>query len=786
MASPSPEPTYTRGGKVWPVVSTAANAELRSLLLSKTANIAEAAVLLQLDQWKISETAALDKVRDNGLGELLGVDFDKITFKGKLGDNPELDVTAILTSASEIAPEDVALKKDLWMWERLPYVIRCASMARSGEEDESENSKSADRPAKKTRVQGREELVSDVDEWIICNEKFLRALSRRPNDDWKFGLLRLDQLSVAFFRCATPVLDATGTKVALKVQRSPIANLPGYTVLDAKRAESISVQPSTEAFKRRWDGMTDGVLRNLDWNNVFVAGGIVLGAILTPEGANTHSPTEWLSSDIDMYIHGLSPTLANEKIKHIAETYQANLPSGSPFLVVRNSQTITFYSEWPRRRVQIVLKLVKSPREVLLNFDLDICGCGFDGNEVYLLPRCARTLETGTNIFVMDLINGHYLGDRKATRDKRVFKYANRGFGLRILPSYISSLATYSSATHLAAVARGEKLSSCISLAELASRARKWTSKALDNYIKVGHNNRPFHWHWPQTYPPVQSDKPVFSHAMLESYAQVTSEPLGRSCLTGFSLLMRHVALWEQEIEGKIVIFEDLWATDTYGEGPRVEVAYDDSPAYKWDRTFSIAHFKEALDKHNQHESDVATGNQSKIATARRKAVPPIPAARITYGDSVFEVLQPAKDILIPLILDHDFMVFANDRILAALKTAGIAESDCITPLTLVSGKDDDNEILAVWRLNKILNWQMLDRRIDEIREVLWSFHRANERMFLEDHDRQNFLLTAISKRAIRTTVEDEQEAFVRWVTRQPYHDEAEINAMWWYGELDE
>ena len=25
-------------------------------------------------------------------------------------------------------------------------------------------------------------------------------------------------------------------------------------------------------------------------------------------------------------------------------------------------------------------------------------------------------------------------------------------------------------------------------------------------------------------------------------------------------------------------IFEDLWATDTYGEGPLQQVAYDDSP----------------------------------------------------------------------------------------------------------------------------------------------------------------------------------------------------------------
>lgn len=50
----------------------------------------------------------------------------------------------------------------------------------------------------------------------------------------------------------------------------------------------------------------------------------------------------------------------------------------------------------------------------------------------------------------------------------------------------------------------------------------------------------------------VSSAIPLFSHAMLESYTENTSEPLGRSCLTGFELLMRHVALWEAEIDGRI------------------------------------------------------------------------------------------------------------------------------------------------------------------------------------------------------------------------------------------
>ncbi|KAJ7905243.1 hypothetical protein B0H14DRAFT_2489962 [Mycena olivaceomarginata] len=762
----STDPVYDSRGSA--VVSTVANPELRAVLLSQQRHIAKAAVKLQLRNWEKAEAAALGQVKsDQGFGQLLGIDFDAILFQG------EVDVDTI---SNAIPKADESLKKDIWTWERLPYDIRCIGLTRSGGDEDKDSSK---RPAKKSRVQGREELVRDVDEWIIRNEKFLRALSRRPDpapDAWKYGLVRINQLSAVFGSASTTVFDATGATVALKVSRSPVASLPGYTVLDAKRIQDIFIQPSNEAFKKRWDSMTNGLLEGLDWSNTVVAGGIILGALLTPAVSGANKPEEWQSSDIDLYIYGLNPTLANKKIEHIAATCKNNLPPHSPFLVVRNSQTITIYSEWPRRRVQIVLKLIKNPREVLLNFDLDICACAWDGSDVYLLPRCARTLETGTNVFVMDLISGHYLGDRKATRDKRVFKYASRGYGLRVLPSYISSLATYDSAAKLDAIAHGEKHSATVSLTTLATAARAWTAKVIKKYITAGHNNKPFHWP-ARAYKPVESDKPVFSHAMLESYQQVTSEPLGRSCLTGFSLFMRHVALWEQEVEGKISIFEDLWATDTYGEGARVELAYDDSPAYKWDRTFNLAEFKKALNDHNQKESEVVLDNAHQVAD-----VDSIPAARITYGDSVEQVLLPANDIIIPLILDRSFFDFANTEIVSALQgvkeLADLDEGDCAAPLTLVSS-DYTEEVIALWRLNKVLNWQMLDRRLDEIREVLWAYHRTNERMIVEEDGRHRYLLTNISKRAIRTTVEDEHEAFARWVARTPYTEQTTTNGIY-------
>lgn len=237
---------------------------------------------------------------------------------------------------------------------------------------------------------------------IIQNEHHLRLLSRKavlkPGDarSWTYGLVGLDDLRLVLTEEYSEV-PSSGSPAALSIKRQEDASsLPGFTFLGEKRKPQIYVQASQSSFNANWDAMTDNLLQGLDWNNVFVAGGLVLGTLLTPQIPNegVHKREEWLSSDLDLYIYGLSVYEAENKIKHIAEIYQKNLPPNTPFLVVRNSQTITFYSAWPKKRAQIVLKLVNSPREVLMNFDLDPCAVGFDGTTTWMLPRFVRALES--------------------------------------------------------------------------------------------------------------------------------------------------------------------------------------------------------------------------------------------------------------------------------------------------------------------------------------------------------------------------------------------------------
>ena len=90
---------------------------------------------------------------------------------------------------------------------------------------------------------------------------------------------------------------------------------------------------------------------------------------------------------------------------------------------------------------------------------------------------------------------------------------------------------------------------------EIAEQSREWTQNVVTRYKRCGHKNRVSyimgdyrHDKWKRPH----MSGPVFSHALLETRRQNTSEPGGRSCLTGFELLMRHVGLWEMAINKKI------------------------------------------------------------------------------------------------------------------------------------------------------------------------------------------------------------------------------------------
>ncbi|KAF3931150.1 hypothetical protein ABW20_dc0110104 [Dactylellina cionopaga] len=228
--------------------------------------------------------------------------------------------------------------------------------------------------------------------------------------------------------------DSTNDLWILKVwERARYIMISSFSYLDHYRPRTLKIQPSTEAYKKTFERLMGGALEGLDWNNIFVAGGMALSALLCVDESMDKA---YVNNDVDMYIYGLSYEQANEKIKHIANVWKNNLRENEDFIMVKNIKTITLIANYPHRKVQILLKKIESPAAVLLNFDLDQVAIGYTGESVLFLPRCARALETGYSIFTLDMIHGHRLNERRETREYRLFKYARKGFGVRILPEF--------------------------------------------------------------------------------------------------------------------------------------------------------------------------------------------------------------------------------------------------------------------------------------------------------------------------------------------------------------
>ncbi|CAD6947944.1 unnamed protein product, partial [Tilletia controversa] len=291
---------------------------------------------------------------------------------------------------------------------------------------------------------GASQGADAVDEWIIRNEKYMRArlVLDNPRDDgspaaptgdetnpsllrlgidksgshWKEFMVGLGRDSKRVFVNSNPQDSSSST---IRIQRPDKADLPGLLLLDHYRKEVIEIN-ALSAFQSRFETMIFAALKGLDWSNVLVAGGIALAALtsVTDEEAQKSE-----GSDIDLYLWGLTADQANAKLLEIEKVFASNLPldegTGKPikYAALRNLQTITFVPErYPYRRVQVILKLCLNPMAILLNFDLDQVAVGYTGDEVWMLPRASRALVTGYTTFTMDLIHGSFLESRKATQ----------------------------------------------------------------------------------------------------------------------------------------------------------------------------------------------------------------------------------------------------------------------------------------------------------------------------------------------------------------------------------
>ena len=125
---------------------------------------------------------------------------------------------------------------------------------------------------------------------------------------------------------------------------------------------------------------------------------------------------------LSRFIYGLNETAAKRKMESIYN----RIIDAIPFEVkaFRTSHAVTIVSQYPYRHIQIVIRLYKSPSEVLTGFDVDPCAVGFNGQDVVCTRRAAASILT--RVMTVDMSR------RSPSYESRLAKYAERGYEIRV------------------------------------------------------------------------------------------------------------------------------------------------------------------------------------------------------------------------------------------------------------------------------------------------------------------------------------------------------------------
>ncbi|KAF8301395.1 hypothetical protein DL93DRAFT_542341 [Clavulina sp. PMI_390] len=623
------------------------------------------------------------------------------------------------------------------------------------------------------RIHSHSGLTMDIDEWILANERGLRAASVDAFD-WEKGLVDWARHVRNLFPPPTSIAPEQLASSPIVITRDDADQFSGYMFLDNRRSSMIEVQPTFEGFQAAFAKVSAGVFDGMDWDHIFVAGGSVLSSLISVQEEDFENH---VASDIDVYIYGLNPSEAAQKVRHVFDIWEKNLPEHARLttLAVRNSRTITFLSEYPSKRVQIVLMSVKSPLDVLLNFDLDICSMGYDGKRLLMLPKAARALETGYNVFNMDWVDGHWLNRRQPSMPIRVFKYADKGYGVRITQRYLN-------ASGLAVDV----------LQSIANRANEWTERTIDSCLLFS----------PPDERPNGSDDRTREAVNFFGWGILSEEPhtseaklLTRGLGVGFESLLRHVALWEASIDHSSRISQR--STVTQGQDSE-ELAYGEDK-YKWDPSFNIGDLMIGLRVFNSDWEDNFFENIARVMSWRgqtastREEYAKVKGdfihrvsrpKRVTYSRGIEGVLGPEDNIKLMFFAPQGFGAFAKQIINQAL--AEVAPEIFplpVEPLEILAtvqiwspehrgerfapniAEAGELDILQ-WNINAVLTWQHLDARIDEVHSVLWALYRSHSSMESTKKDRTTRFLEEASKRSIRGSAKEDAAAFRRWIER--------------------
>ncbi|KAJ7579479.1 hypothetical protein C8J56DRAFT_1109862 [Mycena floridula] len=164
-----------------------------------------------------------------------------------------------------------------------------------------------------------------------------------------------------------------------------------------------------------WPNRGDGK----PWSNVIVAGGSVLACVMESQRKiEDFYDKSFPATDVDLFLWGLEP---DEAERTALDIYRAVTKANTQGCIcVRTRHAISIHAQYPRRTVQIILRLYQSPAEVLAGFDVDAACFAYDGHKVWASYRGF--------IAVMMRCNTVDMSRRSPSYEFRLEKYRQCGF----------------------------------------------------------------------------------------------------------------------------------------------------------------------------------------------------------------------------------------------------------------------------------------------------------------------------------------------------------------------
>ena len=273
------------------------------------------------------------------------------------------------------------------------------------------------------------------------------------------------------YEARTSALQTLLAPQTAKDEKKRLKNIYNHLILPDVRCDVTKlppVVPTFVVFQRQFNALSSNVFVGWDenaWNNVFVAGGAVLSAIIPippghellkardrgglewdfrggrkftrPERCHLEPPrnadkfmfdSRFPGGDIDVFFYGLSPIEAERKLLLMLEMIRTTVKLGqgvdTDVVFVRTTNTVTIDSGARYRKIQIITRLYSSRESVINSFDVDCCCVGYDGSNVMINDRAIEALKTRINVVDLDI--------RSDTTENRLLKYAERGFAINV------------------------------------------------------------------------------------------------------------------------------------------------------------------------------------------------------------------------------------------------------------------------------------------------------------------------------------------------------------------